>query len=213
MTTRLEQPSFAGGEVSRHLEARKDVAKRATAARRARNVMIRPEGGLMSRPGFMFVGAVEDHDRIHRLMTFQFSPDQSYALIFGQGTMRPAANGGLVLEELLTITAITNANPGEIEAAFHAYEVGQEVFISGVSGMTEINGRTVRVTAVVDDDHFEIDLDTTSFGVFTSDTGGTTRTGAPDPPPTPPDVDPPVDFPEPPNVTDPPGFPDDAQVP
>jgi hypothetical protein len=209
MGFRAENPTFAAGVVSPHIEARIDVGKRSTACRQARNVMVRPEGGLMSRPGFGFVGELKDSAKLGRLRPFEFSPDQSYALVFSQATMRPAALGGFVLNELLTITGITNDTAGVVEAAFHAYEVGDQLYIAGIQGMTEINNRTVTVTAVVDADHFEINVNTTAFGAFTADTGGVTRVAPPDATPGAPDVDPPVDPARPPHVTLPPG----AEVP
>src|SRR3569623_1015316 len=56
-----------------------------------------------------------------RLIPFQFSIEQSYALEMGQGYMRPAANGGLVIEERLTSTDLTPGATTTVEAAFHDY--------------------------------------------------------------------------------------------
>lgn len=205
MGFRSEKMTFASGEVSPHFEARIDMGKRETACRQARNVMVRPEGGLMSRPGFGFVGELKDSAQLGRLRPFEFSPDQAYALVFSQATMRPAALGGFVLNELLNITDITNAAAAVVAAAFHGYSVGDQVAIDGVQGMVEINKRTVTVTAVGDADHFTIDLDTTGYGAFLSDTGGITRVAPPAADPDAPDVPPPVAGPPPPEVTAPPG--------
>lgn len=204
MAFRTEQPTFAGGEISRHMEARIDTAKRATGARRARNVMVRPEGGLMSRPGFQFVGEVHDSDQPAWLIPFVFSPDQAYALTFGQGDMRPATNGGFVLEQDLNVTAITNAAEAQITALFHGYSVGNDIYLTGILGMVEINNRVVRVTSVLDADNFTVDVDSTLYAAFTGCATGETRVGAPGADPTVP-VPPEDPGPDGPDVTFPPG--------
>ncbi|QNQ08292.1 ubiquitin-activating E1 FCCH domain-containing protein [Sphingomonas alpina] len=136
-----------------------------------------------------------------RLFPFQFSLTQTYALEMGQGYMRPAANGGLVIEEKLTIKAITLGTTTVIEADYHSYAVGDQVYFSGIESMTELNGRVARVLAVALHS-FTIDVDSTGFTPFVpnSDTGGTTRVSPPAPPPPPPAVPPPSPPPPPPDV-------------
>lgn len=133
-----------------------------------------------------------------RLIPFQFSIEQTYALEMGQGYMRPAANGGLVIEDRLTITDLTPGVTTTVEAAFHDYEIGDQVYFAGVEGATELNGRIGRVIAAPDDDHFTVDIDSTGFSAFTGDTGGTTRIAPPPPAPPPPPVPPPAPTPTPP---------------
>ena len=202
MAFRSEMPTFAGGEISPEIEARFDTAKYRTAVRRARNVLVRTAGGLTSRAGTHWVGEVKESDEVCRLIPFTFSQDQSYAMLFGQAYMRPAALGGFVLEEELEITNISNANPAIVSATLHDYSAGDDLYIKGVAGMTEINGRTVRVVADLTANTFSIDLDTTGYGTFTGATGGITRTAPPDPPPAPPPVPPVIVDPEPPPATD-----------
>lgn len=135
-----------------------------------------------------------------RLMPFQFSLEQTYALEMGHGYMRPAALGGLVIEEKLAIGSVTRGATTTIAAAYHAYAVGDQVYFGGVEGMIELNGRIGRVLSVGDSGHFTVDIDSTGFTAFTSDTGGTTRAGPPAPPPPPPPVPPPPPPPPPPNT-------------
>ena len=136
-----------------------------------------------------------------RLMPFQFSLDQTYALEMGQAYMRPAALGGMVIEEKLTIQGITIGTTTTIQAAYHAYNVGDQVHFSGIAGTVELNGRVARVVSVPDPDmSFVVDVDSTGFTPFSADTGGTMRTGAPPPPPPPPPVPPPPPPPPPPDV-------------
>ena len=71
-----------------------------------------------------------------------------------------------------TITAITKANPGKVTAAAHGYGNGDQVFLSGVAGMTQVNGLVFTVT-VVDANNFTIGIDTTGYSTYTS--GGTAQ--------------------------------------
>jgi hypothetical protein len=193
MAFRAPQVNFSKGELADELLGRFDVSAYQAGLRKARNVTILKYGGIAKRPGTRFVAEVFDASEPVRLIPFQFSIEQAYALELGQGYMRPAALGGIVLEEELAITDITQANPAQIEAAFHDYVAGDQIYLTGIVGMTELNGRTFTVLASIDDDHFTIDVDSSEFGAFVSASGGITRTEAPDAvvPPTVPAVVPP----------------------
>lgn len=67
-----------------------------------------------------------------------------------------------------TITAITQASQAQITAAGNNFAVGDLCQVLGVSGMTEINGKTVRVVSA--GNTFTVDLDTLGFTAYT--TGG-----------------------------------------
>ncbi|MEO6217230.1 MAG: hypothetical protein ABIO86_14465 [Sphingomonas sp.] len=133
-----------------------------------------------------------------RLIPFQFSLEQTYALELGQGYMRPAALGGMVIEDKITITAITLGSTTMIAAAFHDYDVGDQVYFSGILGTVELNGKIGRVLSIVPDVSFTVDINSTGFAAFTGDTGGTVRTALPPAPPTAPPVPPPPPPPPPP---------------
>lgn len=197
---RAAQLNFSKGEVAEELIARIDVASYAASLKQARNVLVLKYGGISKRPGTWLVAKAHDSLNPVRLLPFQFSLTQAYALEMGQGYMRAAANGGLVLEDLLTITAITKAINARVTAAYHGYSVGDEVYFNDVGGMHELNGLTGTVRSVIDANNFTVDIDTTGFSTFTSDSGGTARTGAPSPPPAPPVVPPPVIPPAPPST-------------
>ena len=196
---RTGQPNFSKGEIAEDLISRVDVAAYSTALRRARNVTVLKYGGIAKRPGTRFVAEVYADEGV-RLMPFQFSLTQTYALEMGQGYMRPAANGGMVIEEQLTITAITLGTTTNVAAAYHAYAVGDQVYFSGVVGTVELNGKIGRVLSVPDAGHFVVAIDSTGFTPFASDTGGITRSVTPAPAPTPPPVPPPAPAPTPPPV-------------
>lgn len=73
-----------------------------------------------------------------------------------------------------SITAITKSAQAVLTVgAGHTYVVGDSVHVSGVAGMTQINGKRAFVTAVAAST-ITIGLDTTTYGTYTS--GGTANT-------------------------------------
>ena len=78
-----------------------------------------------------------------------------------------------VLASLRTfaISAITRSNPGQVTTAVsHGFVTGQQVYVTGVNGMTQINGQVLTVT-VGGATNFTIGVDTTGYSGYTS--GGT----------------------------------------
>lgn len=202
MSYRLAQPSFSKGEIAPDLYGRFDVDAYAQSLRLARNVVILKYGGVTKRPGTRLVAEVYDASQPVRLVPFKFSIEQAYALELGQGYMRVAAAGGLVLNEELAITGITNEAQARVTVAYHGYSVGQHVFLSGIDGALgdELNFRFYPVVAVVDDNNFRIGVSTVGRPAFTGATGGITRTVEPDPDPVAPVVPDPVEPPTPPST-------------
>ncbi len=177
MTT-LVQRSFAAGEIAPALYARVDQVKYATGLRTCRNFLIMRHGGVSNRPGSGFVGEVKDSTKTVRMIPWVFNADQTYVLEFGDLYMRVIRNGGQVVEATFTITSITQAAVAVVTtSAPHGYANGDEVFISGVSGMTQVNGRNFKV-ANVGASTFELrymdnatNVNSTGFGAYVS--GGT----------------------------------------
>jgi len=67
-----------------------------------------------------------------------------------------------------TITNVTQANPGQVTtSAAHGFSDGEIVGITGVVGMTELNGNSYTVT-VVDTTNFTIGVDTSGFTAYSS---------------------------------------------
>lgn len=97
MANSLIQPSFAGGEISPNVYGRVDLAKYSVALRRCRNFIVRQYGGIENRPGTRFIAEAKYPNRKCRLIPFQFSTVQTYALEFGHLYMRVYKNGGQVL--------------------------------------------------------------------------------------------------------------------
>jgi len=192
--------NFSKGEIAPALLGRVDVSALNAGLEKGRNVVALKYGGVTIRPGTRLVAEVYDASKPVRLVPFQFSLEQTYALELGQGYMRPCALGGVVLNPALFVTAITQAHNAQVTANYHGNSPGDQVFFKGISGMTEINGRIATVVSVVDQHNFTIDLDTTGYSAFSGSLDGLVRTGPPDPPPSPPAVPAPISPPPPPIV-------------
>ena len=200
MPLRVGSANFTKGELAEDLVGRIDVSAYSTALRTARNVTILKYGGVTKRPGTRLVAEVYDATQPVRLLPFQFSLSQTYVMELGQGYMRLAANGAMLIEDRLTITSIAKGATTRVAAAYHDYQIGDQVYFQGIAGMVEINGRIGRVIAVPDDGHFVVNIDSSRFSPFSGDSGGTVRPGPPAPLPEPPPVPDPVPEPEPPPV-------------
>lgn len=165
-------PTFAGGEIGDDLLSRSDTAKFKTALRRARNVYLAPAGGAYNRGGMLYAGEVQDSARVTRVVPFQFSVSQGYALELGHQTLRVLSNGGYVLRKELLVLNITNGLNAQVQMSGpHGYEVGWDVVFEKITGMTEINGLKGRVL-FKDATSFTLNIDSTAFGIFTGSGGG-----------------------------------------
>lgn len=149
---KLIQPSMAGGEVSAAVGARVDLSKRAVAVERAENFIATFTGSMMHRPGQKFVARAKPGAGQYRIIEFEFNTSQTFVLELGEQYMRFHTLGAQILDSsnVLTITDITAAIPGgvTVESVGHGLSDGDEVFITGVVGSTELNGRNFLVTGV-----------------------------------------------------------------
>ncbi|CAN5191734.1 hypothetical protein BH10PSE6_BH10PSE6_16880 [soil metagenome] len=143
---RIDQPSFAAGELSPALYSRSDLAKYQTGVRTMLNWFVHPQGGTSNCPGTAWVGEVIDSAAAGILRPFQFSTADTYVLEFGNLKLRFIRNGGYVLEGAHPITAITQANPGVVTYTGTDPANGDRVYIAAVAGMTQVNGRYFTVS-------------------------------------------------------------------
>ena len=165
--SKLIQPSFAGGEVSASISARVDLSKRAVAVELAENFVAKFSGGMDSRPGQRFVARTKTSSTA-RLLPFEFNTEQTYVLELGNQYMRFHTQGAQILE---AGKAITGATGSTITAVAHGYSTGQEVYLSGLGGVTNLNGRNVKVTVTGADTFTITDLNDAAItitGTYTS---------------------------------------------
>ena len=169
--------SFTAGEISPRLEGQITLEKYRQGLSELTNMVVMPHGGVTRRPGTEFLGEVKNSAAKARLIPFQFKTSDTYILEFGPETMRVYRNGLQVLTgSAKTITAVTKANPGVITSNSHGFSNGEEIYITGVGGMTQLNDRNYIVANATTNtftltDLFGVAIDTTAFTTFTS--GGT----------------------------------------
>lgn len=142
------QASFNAGEWSPALFARVDLQKYRSGAALLENYFVDYRGGASSRAGTRYIIQCLKSATAVRLIPFQATFSQGYALEFGDGYIRFIFQGSPVLENGFAITAATRANPGVITVPGNNYAIGDWVFISGILGMTQLNGRYFRVNNV-----------------------------------------------------------------
>ena len=170
--------TFTSGEISPRLEGRIDIEKYRSGLSDLTNMVVQPHGGLTRRPGTEYLGPVKDSSVKTRIIPFQFKTSDTYILEFGDQYMRVFRNGLQVLkDDAKTITGATQANPVVIASSSHGYSNGDEIYLDGVEGMTELNGRNYIVSSSETDtyslqDLFGNDVDSTSYSAYT--TGGLT---------------------------------------
>tara|TARA_B100000029_G_C17590666_1_gene962392 strand:- start:805 stop:3546 length:2742 start_codon:yes stop_codon:yes gene_type:complete len=141
----LSVPSFTAGELSPRMEGRTDFAKYFNGMTKCENFVVMPHGPVTRRPGTYHVAEIKTSANKTRLIPFQFSTTQTYILEFGNQYIRFFKDNGQITESNKTITGITQANPAVVTSSSHGYSNGDFVIISGVVGMTEVNGKTFKV--------------------------------------------------------------------
>ena len=169
----VELTNFTGGELSPRLDGRTDLTKYSAGCSTLENLVVYPHGSAARRPGSTFIAEVADSDNKTRLIPFEFSTTQTYMLEFSNLKMRVYKDKGAVLEGDKTITGITQANPAVVTATSHGYSNGDEVLISGVSGMTEVNNKRFLVADKTTNtfelqDKDGVDINSTSFTAYAS---------------------------------------------
>lgn len=148
---KIIQSDLSGGEVSPTVAARVDIDVYRKSLAKCENYFTRVQGGASNRAGFAFIAEAKDSLKKVRLHPFEFNTTQTYVLEIGDQYMRFYRNGGLILDSTATktITDITLADPAVVTTGTaHGLSTGDEVFISGVVGMTEVNNRQFKVTVL-----------------------------------------------------------------
>lgn len=169
--------SFAGGELSTNLYARVDLEKYNTGAALMRNFFVDYRGGASTRPGTKFISrAKTPNTTLVRLIPFVVAQIQAYVCEFGNLYVRFYSNGSQLTEVATAITGATKANPCVITDVAHGYANGNEVFLTGIGGMTQLNGKNFLVAGVTANTFQLQDLDgnnidSTAYTAYTA--GGT----------------------------------------
>lgn len=93
----IMQNSFTGGEFSPVMNARQDLQKYGSGLATMLNFYALPHGAAVNRPGTEFIAETKNSGKVARLVPFQFSTEQAYAIEFGEGYCRFYRNGGQVV--------------------------------------------------------------------------------------------------------------------
>jgi len=144
--TTIALSSFVSGEFSSKLDGRTDFEKYSSGCKTMENMLVHPQGASTRRVGTQFISEVKDSSAKTRLIPFEFSTTQTYMLEFGNLYIRFFKDKGQITESNVTITGLTAANPGVVTATSHGYSDGDFVIITAVVGMTEVNGKTFKVS-------------------------------------------------------------------
>ena len=174
MSQTVIQPSFAAGELSPSLYARVDLDKYRIGASLMRNFFVDYRGGAVTKPGSQFCGECKHTAYlVARAIDFIVDTSTAYVIELGHLYARFYQNGAQVVSSTKTITAITKALPCQVTAAAHGFSTGDEINISGVVGMTQLNGGNYTIS-VIDANNFTLStldgagVDSTTYTTYTS---------------------------------------------
>jgi hypothetical protein len=162
--------AFNYGYISPRLRGRADLDFFNQACDYMQNYISTPQGEASLRYGSVFVSRTRNN-AVARLIPFLYNTEQAYQLEVTDQYIRFYKDHGLVTFAPKNITAITQAAAAQVTIAGHGLLVGQPLFLSGIGGMTRLNGREAAVASVVDANNITININTTSFSAYTS--GGT----------------------------------------
>lgn len=165
------QASLAGGEVSPSIDARPDLAKRASGVRLAENWIASITGAMMSRPGQLFVARTKTLATT-RVIEFEFNTEQTFIVELGDRYARFFSGGGQIVEASVAISGVTSTTI--TTGVAHGYSTGDEIVITGVGGVTNLNGRNVKVVVTGATTFTLTDLDDAAItitGTYTSGGG------------------------------------------
>lgn len=166
--------SFAGGEITGEMFGRVDLNSFQTGLADCENFQVLPHGPVANRTGMGYVCYSKGEIGLAaRLIPFAFSAEETCALEFSSNLIRFIVNGGMVLEAAKPVVAVTVGATTIVQVNAHGYTTGRMIYLSGIGGIPEINGRFVNVN-VLTANTFEVvppdggAIDTTGSGPYAS---------------------------------------------
>ena len=179
MAVKTLQRSFAAGEISEECHGRLDLTRYQSGLAIARNFFTTPHGPAVNRAGTKYILETKDSTKRSVLLPFSYNTEQTYTLEFGDQYIRFHLAGGTLLEATQNITGISQANPGVVTYTGADPANGDWVYLTGVGGMTQANGRFFKVAGVnagantfqLTSVHGGANINTTGYGAYTA--GGT----------------------------------------
>jgi hypothetical protein len=143
------QQGFNAGEFSPFMRGQVDFAKRSLALETCSNLIPLKQGPLVRRGGTRFVKEVKDSSKRTAFINFKFDVSTAYQIEVGDQYMRFYRNNDVITLTAQNITGITKANPAVVTySGSDTYANGDEIFISDVVGMTQVNNKYYKVANV-----------------------------------------------------------------
>jgi hypothetical protein len=146
--------AFVAGVLSPKFFGRTDLEKYDLGLAEGMNWFVDYQGGISTRPGLEFVDYTLFNDLATKFVPFRFAPNvaNTYVVLFSNLACHFFQDGAPVVEAAVTgITGITQAATGVVTRAAHGLSSGDRVILSGIVGMTELNGQEVQVRNVTAD--------------------------------------------------------------
>lgn len=135
------QTNFTAGEYSPRMRGRVDFKKYENSVQKLLNFIPQLQGGATKRTGSYYAAEVKDSTLATRIIPFKFSTTQNYIIELGNLYMRFYRERGQVVRTGVNMSAATAANPVVITANAHGVANGEQFYVTGVVGMTELNNR------------------------------------------------------------------------
>jgi len=157
------QNNFNGGEISSLLYGRPDVDRYKTGLKTCLNFFPLVQGPVERRPGTGFIKEIKTSSLSTRIVRFEFSTTQAYIIEFGNLYCRFYKDNGNILSSTSTVSGATRANPCVVTDTGHPYANGDEIFLTGVVGMTELNDKYYLVANKNANDYELTDIDGTNI--------------------------------------------------
>ena len=167
----LMQNAVNAGELSALLLGRQDIAKYASGLYVCLNGIPLTQGAWTRRPGTAYLHQTRHHDKLSRLIPFQYSIEQTYILEFGEGYIRFYTDHGILTTVPRGINSVSQALPAAlVYQGTDPFEEDGRVYIVDNEGMTQINNREFVVK--------NLDAGTNAFDLYETD--GTTPVNSTD---------------------------------
>lgn len=111
----LLKSNFGSGEIDPEFDLRTEISHHASGASLLENVLVKPQAGVIRRPGLEFIADLTDDiaaDDEVRLVRFEFSSDDTFLLVFLDEEIKVVKNGAIV--HTITSVPYTAAQVREI---------------------------------------------------------------------------------------------------
>lgn len=171
--------NISGGEISPEMYGRIDLPIYQKGNQRVQNYIVLSQGGLRYRNSTKHVHNTRGL-ATGRLISFAFNESDTYVIEFTNQKLRFYRNFGAILNSAtITITGVNKAAIASVSATAHGLSNDQEIYITGIVGMIELNNQSFIVknaTANAFDlaDIYGNAVNSTNFNTYVS--GGTIAT-------------------------------------